>query len=544
MSENNKAPKPKKLRNALLLKKGGYSIVITALFIVGIIVLNILVSALNTRFDLDIDMTADEKHSISEENVDFIREVDQEIDIIVCSPEESYADNVLNLLASVQMITSESDTSTFAEYFNQTIDLVNKYAKYNKNFNLRYVDTQTTEYTEIKEKYSVDNPQLGAIIVGRIGENDVVRRKILGVTDIYVLQEDTANSMYSMYGMSSGYTIEGNNIETALTGAIEYVTKEIDTNVTVLTGHSTDNIESDYVEMLKKNNYNVTTVSDKIIDTIPKDTDVLVIPGAVRDFSDTEIKTINAFLENDGKLGKGLIAFASASASYLKNYYSFLGEWGVEIDDGILYETNSQAYIPGDNTIISSENTWVDGELYDISGCWTGNNVPMKVSEKDIDHLIASALVATSTQTDLTGQESGTAIAAPKDRAKNWKGESDYTKSQYATLIECIKSTTDENDEDLESRVAVFSSTDFISSELSEAESVTNKEATLAMLERAAGITKKTVSYIPKSISATESFQSEVTESDANLVKVIFMFIVPILVIATGIVVYIRRRNS
>ncbi len=537
-----KSPKVKKLRNALALKKGGYSIAITAIFLVGIIALNILVSALNNRFDLEIDMTADKKHSISEENVDFIRDVEDEIDIIVCSTEDGYSENLLNLLAAAQMISESSDTATISEYFDQTIALVNKYAQYNKNLKLRYIDTQSAEYTEIKEKYAVDNPQIGAIIVGKI-ENDVVRRKILGVTDIYVLQEDTS-SAYSIYGSGGGSTIAGNNIETALTGAIEYVTKDIDTNVTVFTGHSTEDIEKDYVEMLEKNNYNVTTVSDAVIGSVPKDTDVVVIPGAIRDFSASEIKVISTFLDNDGKLGKGMVAFASASAPYLKNFYDFLGEWGVEIEDGILYETDSQSHIPGDNTIVNSQNTWVDGELYDISECWTGNNVPMKASEKEIDYLRASALVATATQTDLTGEESGTAIAAPKDRAENWKGESKYDKKEYATLIECIKSTTDEDNKDLESRVAIFSSTDFISSELSEVESVTNKEATLAMVERAAGITKSDISYIPKSISASESFQSEVTEGDAGTVRALFMFILPILTILMGIIIYIKRRNA
>ena len=51
-----KAPKVKKLKNQLLLKRGGYSLAITALFLVAVIIINVLVGALANRFNLEYDL--------------------------------------------------------------------------------------------------------------------------------------------------------------------------------------------------------------------------------------------------------------------------------------------------------------------------------------------------------------------------------------------------------------------------------------------------------------------------------------------------------
>ena len=65
-----KNPEKKLLKNTLFAKKGGYSIALTAMVLVGIIVFNILVTALSNRFILEFDMTAQKQNSISEENIE------------------------------------------------------------------------------------------------------------------------------------------------------------------------------------------------------------------------------------------------------------------------------------------------------------------------------------------------------------------------------------------------------------------------------------------------------------------------------------------
>ena len=68
-----KAAKPKKVKNQALLRRGGYSVAITAAVLAGIVVLNILVGALSKRFVLEYDM------STQKEILDSLEVDDQEL---------------------------------------------------------------------------------------------------------------------------------------------------------------------------------------------------------------------------------------------------------------------------------------------------------------------------------------------------------------------------------------------------------------------------------------------------------------------------------
>ena len=76
-----KAPKVKKLKNQLLLKRGGYSLAITALFLVAVIIINVLVGALANRFNLEYDLSTDKVSTMDEKNIEYIKDIKQNIKI-------------------------------------------------------------------------------------------------------------------------------------------------------------------------------------------------------------------------------------------------------------------------------------------------------------------------------------------------------------------------------------------------------------------------------------------------------------------------------
>ena len=72
-----KSPKKeRRIKNQALFRKGGYSLAITAIVIAGVILFNVLVSALADRFVLEFDMTTDIKNSNSAENIEYIKNID------------------------------------------------------------------------------------------------------------------------------------------------------------------------------------------------------------------------------------------------------------------------------------------------------------------------------------------------------------------------------------------------------------------------------------------------------------------------------------
>ncbi len=521
----NKPAKERLLKNELFFKKGGYSIAITAIVIVAIIVFNILVTALSDRFVLEFDMTSDKQNTVSEENIEFIKSVEDEVSVIICSSEESYSTYVGNVAQQSHGVSYDAAAN---EYFLQTVKLINRYNDYNSKIKVDFIDTQSSRFTAIASEYANSNLQYGDVIVSA-EKNGNKRVKILSFDDIYQIEQDQS---YASYGMTVA-NITGNNIETALTGAVSYVLSDVDVNVALLTGHSSANVTADYQKLLTTNNYKVETVSSELITKIDGKIDVIVIPAPTKDFLAEEITAIAEFLENDGKLGKGLMVFADANAPYLTNLYSFLSEWGFEIEEGVVYETDKNNHMTDDPITVGSYNTGDDKDLSDMQMCITGYNVPITLGFDEADGMKATSIIATPE----------TAVAAPKDATANWAGANDADKNAYSTVAETVKAKYDDENKLLESRVAVFSSAYFLGSDFNETASVSNKELTLALTERASGAEAGGISFISKEIT-NESFYESVTAEEANIVRAIFMYILPIIVIALGIVIFVKRRNA
>ncbi len=524
-----KAKKPKKeklLKNTLLAKRGSYSIALTAIVLTAVIVLNVLVGALSDRFVLEFDMTPDKENSISAENVDYIKSIKNDVDVIICSAEESYANAVAS---NAQQVYGLSNDGSATEYFNQTVKLINKYNAYNSNINVKFVDTQSSEFTAITSTYGTDNLEYGSIIVSTDNEDGSKRYKKLNFTDIYALEEDQT---YAAYGMTMN-TVVGNEIETALTGAISYVLSDIDVQVAILTGHTTTNITDSYVKLLKANNYEVDVIADAYLTKIPDKYEIIVIPDPTKDYMEEEINAISKFLENDGKYEKGMMVFTNAASPYLTDFYTFLKDWGIEIHDGVVYEPDENYHLSGDSTVLVSANTGDVEDLAEMQMCITGNNVPISAAFEENGSKTTATIVETMPDT----------VIAPKGVVTDWDGASGQEGKSYATLIESTHKAYDSNANEITSKISVFSSTYFLASSYNETASVSNKNLTLAMVDRAAKIEDTGIEFVPKSIT-NESFYESVTEASANAMRAIFMFILPLAVLAAGIVIFVKRRNA
>ncbi len=518
-----KEKKAKKLKNQALLRKGSFSIAITAAVLAGIILFNVLVGAFSNRFVLEFDMSAQKENSMSEENIDYIKGLKTEIEITVCATPDDYVGGYMNYYAEKLYSVSEDAT----DYYKQTVTLLDKYSAYNNKITLRYVDTQDSEFTEISSKYSNESLTYGDIIVSCTEDE---RYKIVGFEDIYELNEDTT---YASYGYTTN-TVAGNNIETAVTSAIAYVTSDKIKNVALLTGHSKQDYTSAYQTLLKDNNYEITVISDSMIGSISKEYDAVIIPAPTTDFLGSELEALSEFLDNDGKLGKGLIFFADASAPYLTNFYDFLGEWGIAVGEGILFETNSQNYMPEDPMTMGSYPTSSDNDITKgMNFCITGYNVPITAAFEAEGRITVTSLMSTPE----------TVVAAPVGTATNWTGADEYPKQSYSSVVQSKTVNYDSDNNELKSYVFAFSSVEFIYSSYNEQSSVSNKNITLAAAERAVGAEDTGISFVSKTIT-NESFSDSVTESSLRVVRAIFMIIFPIACVVIGIYIFIRRKNA
>lgn len=510
----------KKLRNQALFKKGGFSIALTAIVLAGIILFNWLVLTLGERFHLEFDMSSQKINTISEENLDYIKEIEDVVEITVCADEKTYASYMDYYGQSFYNATS----ANAADYYQQTVNLINKYASYNDNIKVQFVDPQSTEFTKVSTEYANDELAYGDIIVA---SEDGQRHKRIGYEDIYVLGDESG---YAAMGYGT-YTVDGNNIESRLTSAMVYVVSGETKKAVVLTGHSANDVTKGYVELLKSNNYEVDTMSDSVITEIPSEYDIVVLAAPTIDFIGGELDAISEFLDNKGQMGKGFLFFADAFSPAMPNLYNFLSEWGIVVEEGVLFETNTKNIMsePTVMGIYPSDEDMTQGMTF----CVTGSNVPIKEG-KPVEAIVSVTPIMTTLES---------VVKAPVGASAEWNDYTDADKETYLGVVQAKREDYNDKNEKISSYVIAFSSTEYINSQWMEYAQLANKDITLKAADRAAAVEDNGISFISKTIT-DESFADAVSESGTAWMRTIFMIALPILMVVLGIYIFIRRKNA
>lgn len=524
--------KAKKPTNKNLFKHGSYAIVLTAIVIAVTIAFNATFVLLSERVNLDVDLTAAKENSLDLENVEFIKSIDKEVTITVCMTEDDYIGGYMNYYAENYLMTTDAT----GQYYDQTLKLLNLYSVYSDKIKVKFVDPQAPEFSEIYSKYSSANLMPGDMIVEcthNIDGKEVVRNSIVTYNDIYYSYDLTGMASYGY----EYYYVQGNNFETAMTGAIYKVTSEKTYKVGYVSTHCDTGYATNLTETLNINNFEIVSIDSTLIDKIDKDIDLLVIMAPKEDFLAEELQAINNWLIGDGSRGKGMLFFPSAYSPALPKLYGFLQEWGIVYDDGIVFETDYENYYSGDPTQIFSAVATTEEE--EIAGFIEGSryfiskmNVPMKPSfTHNGGNRYTDILVKTQGETS---------VIAPKDVELTWEPGNTYVKSSFATAIlaqdiEYIDSIPKT------SYIAAFSSTDFIASQFVKDASISNMNLVLKAAKKMVNQDENPFEFTMKYFES-EDFSATVTEGGTKAVRFIFVITLPVLVLITGIVVFIRRR--
>ena len=139
---------------------------------------------------------------------------------------------------------------------------------------------------------------------------------------------------------SQGYSITGLKAETMLTSAIVAVSGQDCPSVVFTAGHSED--DSDYLrDLVSNSNYKVSQAVLGV-DAIDENTDVIMIAGAKRDFSEAELRILEEFMNRGGSL----CVFRDPEVGSLPNLDAYLADWGITVTDQIVLEPGQQMGSP------------------------------------------------------------------------------------------------------------------------------------------------------------------------------------------------------
>ena len=521
------AKKGDKLKNKNLLKRSTYTAVFAAILIAVLVLVNVLSTVIANRLPTTIDVTADSSNSLTEENIDFIKGIKNPVEIIVCATREGYiGSEMVNYAANTYYV---QENATPYNYFNQTITLIEQYPKYNSKIKISYVDPQSPEF-DVLESDSENTVSYGDIIVRCTREVDgkqTTLDSIIAFDKIYELYD--ASNGGAMYGMGY-YVITASNIESQLSSAIYTVAASNKTGVALLTGHAKKGAADSLVEYLEGYNFEFLEVEGLLSEDALVDINTVILVSPVSDLSAEELRILDKFLDNDGKRGNSFLVFGSISAPATPNLDQFMEEWGIRVKDGMAYETQSTYRYQDDILVFNKENDLTKSANSSEKICLSSNNVALEQAYETSDSRTSHILMTTSPY----------AVLAPKGTKSGYTPPSTDKKGEMPIIMVTEDTTYDANYDEVSSYVGYFASADFISSQWFDYDDVGNMEYAVTVVNAISGRDGSSMYFLPK-ITGTTSMT--VSETQQAAVRVVCLYVLPVLVLIGGVLVWIWRKN-
>ena len=482
-------PAKKNIFKSRKFKYGGIATVITILFIVVVIVINMIMGVLDSKVVMEVDLTPNQVYGLTQESIDFVQGLDKDVEI-----------NILN---------SKDSFESGGQYYVQAAAIIENYSKYSSRVTVNYVDL-------------VKNPTFAANYEDEnIASNDVLIK--CGEKHKLVKSSELFNSEMSYSTFS--YVVTSSQAEQSVTSAMVNVTSDEITKVAILTGYD----EADYsslTSMLTSNNFDVQEVNITT-DEIPEDAKLAVIFAPGRDYDQSSLKKLDTFLSNNEKLGKSLVFVPNTQPDQIPELNSFLEEWGMSVGSGVMFELSTD-HLYNNTTPFWSAAEYVDE---DYSSVITNKSIPVSVMQsRPIEILKESESIKVLLEST---ENSG---IYPVDAAEGWQPEeSDLT----GPITLAAVSTKQVSGVDDVSNVAVVGSAAAFASSLLSSTSVNNSAYfinmfnTLAEREDTVLIEAKTLGGATMSVTTNVSIP----------LGVVFTIVLPLLILVTGLVIWIRRRN-
>ena len=301
----NQSKNKKRFFRSPKFRRGGLATLFTVGFIAIVVLFNIVVSAINTRVPLSVDMTAAGAFTLSDETADYLKTVEEPVEVYLCSSEDIYE-------------TSSELTLRIHEALNQITAL-------NQNIKVTYIDL--TANPSFAQNYPDETLSESSIIV----KSDL-RYRVFQYSDLFETSTDYYGQTY----------IEADRIEQVMMSKILSVTTEEIPVFTIL-DNSLGMDLTGFENLLADNGYEVRTC-DLITGEIDRDTDFVVVPSTNRDYSEEELEKLDAYLANTEKDVNLLVLFDAQQAE-LPNLNAFLAEWGIQPENTLICESDSSRYV-------------------------------------------------------------------------------------------------------------------------------------------------------------------------------------------------------
>lgn len=279
------------------LSIGTYSSSIMIIISAAVVLLNVFVSEIPARFTV-FDVTADRLYSLSDETIEFVKGLSEDVNIYVLA-NESQADSTLD--------------TTLQNYggLNSHIKISYVDPAVNPKFYTQYTDSSITQNSIIVEGYK--------------------RSRVIDYSEIYETEFD-----YMTYSS----TVTGYDGEGQITSAIAYVTTDEMPKIYFITGHDELSFESSFISAVEKENVEYETINLMDYDEVPEDASCVIINAPSADLSDDDTSKMLDYMEKGGDV----LLITAYTGTELTNFNKLLDFYGVTVTEGLIIESAVSNY--------------------------------------------------------------------------------------------------------------------------------------------------------------------------------------------------------
>lgn len=297
--------------NKKKLKYASISSLFLIITVVMVVLMNILVGIISDRFSLQLDLSADSGYSLSEATVEYLKTVEEDVTIYV--------------LKHKNLVEASEDGVRLSENLARYTTLSGGHVKH------EFIDpnVQVTFYEQFPNATKAEDALLVVASDQRyvmVPESDLKMQ--VGAN------EEQPNKQQAIY-----------QIESSINSALLHVLSDQVTRVAVLTGHN----ESELPGMTNIFTGNgIETVSLNLLtQDIPEDVSSILVAGPSTDFAASEIAKIDAFLSRGET---NLYLFWNPQISRLEVLDRYLTEWGLRFENLVVMDEQYGLGVDGDNS--------------------------------------------------------------------------------------------------------------------------------------------------------------------------------------------------
>ena len=472
-------------------KRGTMSMIMTAVFIVIVVLVNIMVGILSDRFpSINVDLTAQGLNTLSENALEAAKAVEKETQIII--------------------LMAEKNASQIADY-TQVMNLAERMNEVNRLITVEFKDLD--EDPTFEQDYEGEELHQGDVIV-----RTEDKHRTLGMyTDLFGANQD----------QQTGQTVYFSKVDGSMAQALEAVNSDTTAKVAFAAGHSEQLVaeyRGGFEQMLTENLYEISEFNI-MTDEIPADTNVIVLPAPTTDFAEDEIQKLKDYMAEVSDIDHTLLYIAVPGTNTPK-LDAFLEEWGIEVRAEFAAETD--------------QSRWLDYNPLYIAV----NNASELLAENQYNYIAAPGSAVIETVFDYNDNISVAPLWDTNDTAVRYVNENTdmETAEQEKLTVASISRRMMDTSGRKYNNLVTFGSYYAFTDRYAGSNAYGNKSYYTDLLSMLTGMDAVGGYVQPVQTSGRDIVASAAALSSLGMN--VFTIAVPLVILAVGFVIYLRRRHK